>query len=214
MIKHSLLVGLCAALFAVGGCSEPDRPNVSLFLAMQRSDLDQLERHIYWGTDINAQLPNGLFPLHVAADKGKIILVRTLLKHGANINQPSADGDTALDLAILGGRTQVAEELLADGAELDASKLLLKAAHVGVTDRDIVRFLIERGADTEQRDDATGDTALLIAIRQDNHRLATHLVSRGADVNVRGRDGRSALDVARALEFGELISLLMRQGAR
>lgn len=213
MIKHSLLVGLCAAVLAVGGCSEPDRPNISLFLAMQRGDLDQLERHIYWDSDINAQLPNGLYPLHVAADKGKIILVRTLLKHEANIDQRSADGDTALDLAILAGRTQLAEELLANGAELDPSRLLLKAAHAGVTDRDIVRFLNERGADTEQRD-AAGDTALLIAIRQDNHRLATHLVNRGADVNVSGQDGRSALEVARALNFGELISLLQRQGAR
>jgi ankyrin repeat protein len=213
MIKHSLLVGLCAAVLAVGGCSEPDRPNISLFLAMQRGDLDQLERHIYWNSDINALLPNGLYPLHVAADKGKIILVRTLLKHEANIDQRSADGDTALDLAILAGRTQLAEELLANGAELDPSRLLLKAAHAGVTDRDIVRFLNERGADTEQRD-AAGDTALLIAIRQDNHRLATHLVNRGADVNVSGQDGRSALEVARALNFGELISLLQRQGAR
>ncbi len=58
-----------------------------------------------------------------------------------------------------------------------------------MTDRDTVRFLLERGADTEQRN-SDGDTALLIAIRQDNHRLATHLVNQGADVNVSQR-GRS-----------------------
>jgi ankyrin repeat protein len=54
----------------------------------------------------------------------------------------------------------------------------------------------------------------MVAIRQDNHRLATHLVNQGADVNVLGKDGRSALAVARELQFGELISLLERQGAR
>ena len=213
MTKITFVAGLLAALLLLTGCGQPDRPSVSLFLAVERGDLDQLERHIYWDSDINAQLPNGLYPLHVAAEKGKIILVRKLLENGAEINQPSANGDTALELAILAGRTQVAEELLSKGAQLDPSKLLLKAAKAGVTDRDTVRFLIERGADTEYRD-ADGDTPLLIAIRQDNHRLANRLVARGADVNVRGSDGRSALTVAKALGFSELVSLLQRQGAR
>lgn len=213
MKKLSIFAGLLAALLLLSGCGKPDRPSVSLFLAVQRGDLDQLERHIYWDSDINAQLPNGLYPLHVAAEKGKIILVRTLLKNEAEINQSSANGDTALELAILAGRTQVAEELLSKGAELDPSELLVKAAKAGITDRDTVSFLIERGADTEYQD-GDGDTPLLIAIRQDNHRLANRLVARGADVNVRGSDGRSALTVAKTLGFGELVSLLQRQGAR
>lgn len=213
MMKQSLVIGLCALLLLFAGCSEPDRPSVSLYLAVQRGDLDQLERHIYYGSDINAQLPNGLYPLQIAAEQGRIIMVRTLLKHGADIDQVSAEGDTALELAILAGRTQIAEVLLSEGAALDPSRLLLKAARAGVTDRDTVRFLIDRGADTEYRDD-TGDTPLMVAIRQDNHRLATHLVNNGADVNVRGPDGRSALTVARELKLGELVSLLERYGAR
>lgn len=211
-MKKSLIVGLFAVLL-ITGCSEPDRPSVSLYLAVQRGDLDQLERHIYFDSDINAQLPNGLYPLHVAAEKGRIIMVRTLLKHGAVIDQPSAEGDTALELAILAGRTQIAELLLAEGATLEPSRLLLKAARAGVTDRDTVRFLTDRGADTEFRDEA-GDTPLMVAIRQDNHRLATHLVNSGADVNVSGPDGRSALTVARELQLGELVRLLERYGAR
>jgi ankyrin repeat protein len=195
------------------GCGAPDKPSISLYLAMQRGDLDQMERHIYWGSDIDAELPNGQYPLHVAAEKGRIILVRRLLEHGAEIDRLSRAGNSPLEVAVLNGRTQIAELLLAEGARLDASALLLKAAHNGITDRDTVRFLIERGADTETRDDQ-GDTPLLIAIRQDNHRLATHLVNNGADVNVRSADGESALALARRLGFPELISRLERQGAR
>lgn len=212
MNKTSLTLLLGIALALLAGCGAPDKPSVSLFLAVQRGDLDQLERHIFWETDINAELPNGLYPLHVAAQKGRIIMVRTLLRHGANINQPSSAGDTALDLAILNGRTQIAEVFLAEGATIDPSSLLLKAAQTGVTDRDTVRMLIELGADTESLGD-DGDTPLMIAIRQDNHRLATHLVNRGADVNTRGKDGKTALAVAEELGLGELISLLQRQGA-
>ena len=193
MMKPSLVIGLFAVLL-LAGCSEPDRPSVSLYLAVQRGDLDQLERHIYFDSDINAPLPNGLYPLHVAARKGRIIMVRTLLKHGADIDQPSADGDTALELAILAGRTQIAELLLAEGAKLEPSRLLLKAARANVTDRDTVRFLTDRGADTEYRDE-DGNTPLMVAIQRDNHRLVTHLV-------------------ARELGFGELVRLLERYGAR
>jgi len=212
MKKTSLIIGLCAVVLLLPACSDPDRPSISLYLAVQRGDLDQLERHIFWDSDINNRLPNGLYPLHVAAEKGRIIMVRTLLRHGASIDQASAGGDTALDLAILNGRTQIAEVLLDEGAALAPSALLLKAARAGVTDRDTVRLLIELGADTEFTD-AAGDTPLMVAIRQDNHRLVTHLVNEGADVNARGSDGQTALSVARELGFGELISLLERQGA-
>jgi len=204
---------LATVLGLLAGCSEPDRPSVTLYLAVQRGDLDQLERHIFWDSDINAALPNGQYPLHVAAEKGRIIMVKTLLKHGADLNRETAAGDTPLDLAILAGRTQIAEVLLAAGAKIDASALLLKGAKAGMTDRDSLRVLLELGADTEQRD-AAGDTPLLIAIRQDNHRLATHLVNRGADVNVQTVDGKSALTLARELKTPELVSLLERFGAR
>ncbi len=211
-MKALIIITLPLILFLTA-CSEPDRPSVALYLAVQRGDLDQLERHIYWKTDINAVLPNGQYPLHVAAEKGRIVMVRTLLKHGAEINRTTDNGDTPVDLALLSGRTQLAELLISRGAQLDASRLLLKASQIGVTDRDVVRFLIDSGADTEAQNQ-NGDTALLVAIRQDNHRLATHLVNRGANVNAATEDGRSALTLARELRVPELISLLERQGAR
>lgn len=213
LMYRSIILLPILLLALLTGCSDPDKPSVTLYLAVQRGDLDQLERHIFWQSDINAELPNGQYPLHVAAEKGRIIMVKTLLKHGADIDRETAAGDTALDLSILSGRTQVAEVLLAQGAGLDASALLLKGAAAGITDRDSVRFLVERGADLEQRNTA-GDSPLLIAIRQDNHRLASHLVNLGADVNAQTGDGTSALALARAVDAGELIQLLERFGAR
>lgn len=208
------LAAICTLMLALAtGCSEPDRPSISLFLAVQRGDLNQLERHIHWGSDIDVVQPNGLYPLHVAAEKGRIVLVETLLDHGATLDQTTADGDSPLDLAILAGRTQIADLLLEHGADLKPTALLLKAAAASVTDRDIVRFLIAQGADTEQRN-GNGDTPLLIAIRGNNHRLAAHLVQQGADVNVQDAQGESALVLAGRLGEQNLLSLLRRQGAR
>lgn len=212
-MKSIITIILAMLIPLLSACSEPDKPSVALYLAVQRGDLDQLERHIHWGTDINTRLRSGQYPLQTASEQGRIIMVKTLLKHGADTDAVTADGASALDLAILAGRTQIAELLLAKGAQLDASALLLKAAALGVTDRDTVRFLLERGADLEQRN-TDGDTALLVSIRQDNHRLATQLVNKGADVDVLAADGRSALALAQQLQLPELISLLQRQGAR
>ena len=146
-MKTLLILTLMALIVALGACAEPDRPTVPLYLAIQRGDLDQLERHIHWGTDINVALPGGRYPLHSAAEKGRFVMAKTLLSNGADIGALTEQGDSALDLAILSGRTQVAELLLDSGARLDASTLLIKAASLGVTDRDTVKFLVEAGAD-------------------------------------------------------------------
>lgn len=204
---------LLSLVLMTAACTAPDKPTVSLYLAVERGDIEQLERHIHWGSDVNAMLPNGKPPLAVAAEKGRFVMVRTLLRHGAEIDAPTNDGDSALDLAVLNGRIQVAELLLERGANLDPSLLLLRAAQVGVADRDVVRFLVSRGADTEVRAD-DGSTPLIIAVRQDNHRLATHLVNQGADVDATTADGHSALSLARELGFPQMVNLLERQGAR
>lgn len=196
----------------LSGCDEPDRPTIPLYLAVQRGDIDQLERHIHWGSDIQALDPDGLRPLHVAAAKGNVVMVRLLLKHGVAVDAKDATGRTALEIAILAGRTQVADVLLAAGAALDADALLLTAARQGNPDRDVVGYLVKHGANTEVRDD-NGDTPLLLAIRGGHLRLARHLVDRGADVNVRDGSGHAAVVLARSLGQTEMVALLKRYGA-
>jgi ankyrin repeat protein len=206
------LIACLVLALAVAGCSEPNRPSISLYLALQRGDIDQIERHIYWGTDINEVDPDGRRPLHVAAQSGRVVVVRLLLEHGAEVNAPDQAGRTALERAVLAGRTQIADLLLTHGAVFDASGLLLDAARQGATDRDIVRWLVEHGADLENRD-TDGDTSLLIAVRANNHRLVRHLIDQGANVSVRDAQGRSALEIARANDFDEVAHSLRRQGA-
>lgn len=196
----------------LAACGEPDHPSIPLYLALQRGDIDQLERHMYWGTDMEALNPDGQRPLHVASAKGNVVMARKLLEHGVKVDAKNKAGDTALQIALLAGRTQVADVLLAHGASLDADALLLRAARQGTPDRDVVRYLVEHGADTEARDPA-GDTALLIAVRNGNLRLARHLVDNGADVNVRDADGQSALHLAVQRQEPEVASLLRRYGA-
>lgn len=215
MNRYHKLLFICAlaASLLLGGCSAPDHPSISLYLAVQRGDIDQVERHIHWGTDINTALSDGRAPLQHAVEYGGVVMVRLLLDNGAVLDARDSSGISAIDQAILTGRTQVAEVLRVAGAAFDPNALLLKATHNGVTDRDILRYLLRHGADLEAREAATGDTALLIAVRNDYHRLARHLVDQGAQVNVRDRQGHSALRIAREAGYKEIVSLLERFGA-
>lgn len=193
-------------------CTEPDRPSINLYLALQRGDINQIERHIHWGTDLNALDPDGRRPLHTAAENGQVVVVKLLLKNGAEVNGRDRAEHTAIERALLAGRTQIADLLLAQGATLDSNELLLQAARQDSSYRDLVRWLAAHGADTEYRG-SDGDTALLIAVRRGNHRLARHLVDLGADVDVQDAQGRSALQIAGAAGYGDIASLLRRYGA-
>lgn len=205
------LIILCLSLVLLA-CDSLDKPTISLYLAVQRGDIDQLERHMHWQADINAPFPNGRYPLHEAADKGRVVMLQRLLRYQAKWEVRDQQELTPLDLAVLSGRIQAARILQQAGASLDASKLLVIAAERQVTDRDIVRFLVEQGADLEHTN-AKSETALLTAIRAANQRLVAHLVEQGANVNVRGLDGVSALQLARQNKLTEIEQRLLRYGA-
>jgi ankyrin repeat protein len=205
-------LGLGLLLIVSVGCGEPDRPNVSLYLAVQRGDIEQLQRHVHWDSDLNSLDPDGNRPLHVLAERGNIVAVKQLLRAGVDINAKDRAGRTALHRALLAGRTQLASVLVAQGADFDPSTLLIDVAQNDVPDRDVISWLVARGADPEHTNDQ-GDTALIIAVKKKDHRLVRHLVTQGADVNTRNRAGRLPLDVALELEQEEIATYLRRYGA-
>jgi len=209
-------VVLAAAMFVLttvlAGCGKPDRPTVNLYLTMERGDLDQLKRHIAWGTDVLSPLPDGRTPLQIAAADGREVFVELLLKAGADPDARGADGRTALETALINGRIQVATLLVPRNKPIDANALLLELARAGTRDRYALAFLLQRGADLNARG-PDGDTALLIAVRRDDRVFVRHLLDRGADPFITDANGKSALAVAEELGHADVARLLRRQGA-
>lgn len=210
-MKRSILIFALLPLL-LGACTAPEEPTVPLYTAVQRGDIEQVRRHIHWDTDINEPFPGGRYPIHDAAEKGRVIMLDMLIRNGAKLEVSDAAGRTALDLAVLNGRIQAAEVLLRAGAQLEASDLLLEAARRGAEDRDIVRFLKSQGADLDVTD-AQGNTALMIATSRANHRLAHHLVEQGAGLQIRNEAGQSALDIAAERGALAIHEFLLRNGA-
>lgn len=88
--------------------------------------------------------------------------------------------------------------------------VLMSAAAAGRTE--IVRLLLERGADIEAQD-ADGRTALMSAVIMDHASVVQLLLTRGADTAARDCQGHTALGWARHLEKQNVIPLLESSGA-
>ena len=117
---HGMLtVGIMVILsLALSGCGEPDRPTVSIQHAAKTGDIDQLKRHVYWGTDVNARDNEGYTALFYAAENGHVDVVKLLIE-GADVNAKNQYGNTPLYVVAVGGHIAVAELLIAKGADVN-----------------------------------------------------------------------------------------------
>ncbi len=207
-----LLASLLMALVFITGCSDPDRPTIGLYLALQRGDIDQIERHIFWGADINKAGPSGHMPLHIAAEQGRPIVTKLLLEHGADVDSKDSRGKTPLHAAIMSGKTQVAEFLIQHGAEFKPNSLLDDVVSNNLTDRDVIRLLLNNGADINHVT-SQGDTPLMAAIKQNNRVLVKLLIDNGADVNKPSNAGQTPLHLAKQVKNGFITRFLLKNGA-
>ncbi len=215
-MKHAgqsiLRIALLALLGSLGACAQPDPPTISLYQAVHRGDINQIERNIKAGADLNEQDPEGHLPIHVAAAAGRAPIVDLLIKGGADPNGLDRDGRTAMQMAILNGKIPVAKLLKRRGAALPADSLFLYAVRNEVAQREVLDFLIQNGAGVD-RQGPDGDTPLVLAIRRRDRVMVKRLIERGADVNLPSADGTLPLLLARELGEPEIERLLHRQGA-
>ncbi len=71
------------------------------------------------GAPVNAQWEDGITPIHCAALKDNITMIKVLVKTGANIESKEEHGLTPLDLATMRGHTKAVKYLISRGAKID-----------------------------------------------------------------------------------------------
>lgn len=178
---------------------------------------------------------NGVTPIMLAIYHGKADVARLLVDRGATVSfaeavalgdaervrtmlaadpqllhSRSADGYPAAGLAIFFRHGELARELIALGADVNAAAdnancVAPVHAAAAVCDRETMRLLLERGADPNKKQQMDY-TALHGAASRGDIEMAKLLIEHGADRNARGSDGLSAADVARKYgksEFAE-----------
>ena len=134
--------------------------------------------------------------LHDAVTSGDLERVKREIAAGANVNQADQMGATPLHDAAWGGNREIARLLLEHGANVKArhaeggSQPLAYACIKN--DIPMVELLLSYGADLRAADNS-GATALHLAVDRGYFQLASVLMDRGADVNVRDKEGSAPL---------------------
>lgn len=209
----ALTLTLLCSVLAVA-CAEPAQPTMNFYHAVRSADLDQIKRHLYWGTDVNQAGPDGRYPLQVAVADGRIVIARELIDHGARMDLRDQLGRTPLHVALANGRVPAAELLLGHGAPDDLQALLEQLIADENLDRDTLALLVSQGVNLNQLGPG-GLAPLHRAVRNGQLKTSKWLLQEGADVNLASASGASALDLALAANADpNLILILEQYGAR
>jgi ankyrin repeat protein len=162
-----------------------------------------------WGVAAGGELVD-------AASDANSALARQLLADGADANEVSEDGTTAVHWAAYHDDVALARDLIEAGATVDVvneygSAPLFEAAAIG--NPAMIELLIEAGADVT-RANADGQTALMIVARTNKLEAARLLIDAGADVN-RAETWREQTPLMWAAAQGQpdMIRLLLERGA-
>jgi ankyrin repeat protein len=218
--------------------SEPDG-TTALHWAVRRNDLETVHLLLDRGARADAANRYGLRPLFLAATNGDPRMVSRLLAAGADPNATLPEGQTVLMTTARTGNAESIRLLLRAGADPNAREswfgetALMWAA--GESHAEAVAALIAGGADVNTRSSALtipewwlkppalaflpiefprgGWSPLMYAARQGALQTSRTLADAGADVNIAGPDGTTALLLAIVNAHFDLAALLLEKGA-
>ena len=183
----------------------------------EHGDIEMLEKLLNAGASPNLAADDGEFPLHLAARRGELEMVRLLVEADAILDaEHSVTGQSALAAARANNRADVAQFLLDNGAEDRLYPPDEEALDIVALDRgpELLEAAMRDGRDINAAN-TNGITAMHIAAADNKTEYVEALLALGADPNPRDREGRTPL--MRAVEanhpFQTVVQILLQAGA-
>eukprot|EP00300_Choanocystis_sp_HF-7_P016698 c19498_g1_i5.p1 GENE.c19498_g1_i5~~c19498_g1_i5.p1 ORF type:complete len:308 (+),score=68.52 c19498_g1_i5:41-964(+) len=198
-----------------------------LIKASDAGAVDSVEILIGLGADIHQADHSGCTPIFHAARGRHLEVVRTLIKHGADVNVATArtiemqwhffierENRTPLSIAADVNDYAIVEFLLQNGARAERTEDLWTPAFDAVWNKNtkMLNLLIEHGVDLEFRNQI-GETVLFDAARKDLDTMAC-LLEHGVDINPRNEEGQTPLISAASEGEVDSVPMLLDYGAR
>jgi ankyrin repeat protein len=161
-------------------------------------------------------LPAFCGQIHYASAAGNREIVKKILEYYPDrISSRDDEGKTPLHVAVEWNQKDVAELLLAKGADVNAKGkddwTPLDAA-VGHARKDIVKLLLAKGADINAKDKG-GETPLHFAAEFGRKDMVALLLSKGAEIDARNAWGWTALHWAARNGSMDIAKLLLAKRA-
>ena len=164
------------------------------------------------GAYVNQRNHHGSTPLHLAAEYGRVEVMRVLLEHGANVGAVDHEGRTPFHAAANFGRVEVVCVLLEHGANADAEDEESRTPFHVAGSVEVVRVLLERGANVGA-EDKYGRTPLHVAADYGRVEVGRVLLEHGAKVGAEDKHGRTPLHVAADCGRVAIGRVLLKHGA-
>lgn len=150
-------------------------------------------------------------PLDIAVQNDKGDVVRLLVARGAEFDRRSANGITALRMAVGRSNRDAAQALIEAGADvnLPAGQQQLTPLHMAAqeNDSDMVWMLMRASAQPNAQD-VKGQTPLHLAVTVSAHLSIPTLIAGGADVEALDGSGRTPLQLAAEQHRGSVLILI------
>ncbi|PLV58461.1 ankyrin repeat domain-containing protein [Brachyspira pilosicoli] len=185
----------------------------ALIYASEKGNINIMKYLIDNGIDVNGKADdNGDTPLLWAVTgENPYESSKLLIENGADINATNDSG--VAPATILAASTPKVVKLLKDnGADLDTKFLDYYppiAIAAGAGNLEIVKALVENGADVNYYPNDINYTAIFHAIDQHNYEVAEYLFKNGVDLNIKMKPdndyGRSIKESYNVLEYAEAI---------
>jgi ankyrin repeat protein len=215
---------LSATLAVCGAAHAQTAPSASeiasykgLHLAAHEGRVEEINRLIAAGTDLNMRDGAGRTPAHVAAFASHDNVVAALANGGADMNALDNQLYDVLTIAAVANDPELVSLAIALGNKPDLitsiyeGTALIAAAHLG--HHDVVARLVAGGAPLDHVNNLDW-TALIEAVvlgdgGSDHIKTVQILVEAGADKTIGDRDGVTPLQHAQARGYSDIIKLLM-----
>ena len=240
--KRLFAIGMVVSCFGllVGaapgyGQKKPSKPtkaalNTALLRVTEKNRTADVKTLLARGANPNTKGPLGYTPIMLLALQPKVdaATIQALQKAGGVIDAVDNAGMTALMHACTNGSETGAKVLLAQGAKTDiadangTTALLIAAEKGGET---IASQLLAHGAGVNRRN-LSGQTALFLttvapaghfALTRKFYRMRVHvmqiLLAKGADVNLKAKNGMTPLMMAASNENTEMVEELLKKHA-